>query len=183
MLSVIFQSCIFQTHSFFCPSFSGRAFSASPAPQHAQKIWRSSDVWFSIHASGQTDTVIAVLRSSHPCRAAVNTDLKRRRRFASRSTCCKQRRTLGVIDSRRPNYTDSICDGRRSAPNKQINSPADRIRMRRVHAFESKLETGRNRPLAHNSTHSRRYTLLAVKPFTAYSRAENNFISYIVTTP
>ena len=29
-MSVIFQSCIFQTHSFLCPSFSGRAFLASP---------------------------------------------------------------------------------------------------------------------------------------------------------
>jgi len=28
--SVIFQSCIFQTHSFLCPSFLGRAFSALP---------------------------------------------------------------------------------------------------------------------------------------------------------
>ena len=32
-LSVIFQSCIFQTNSFLCPSFSGRAFSASPTQQ------------------------------------------------------------------------------------------------------------------------------------------------------
>jgi len=30
ILYVIFQSCIFQTHSFLCTSFSGRAFSAPP---------------------------------------------------------------------------------------------------------------------------------------------------------
>ena len=61
-LSVIFHSCIFQTHSFLCPSFLGRAFSASPfispsymhemylriyyiAPKSWKRIWGAGAGW------------------------------------------------------------------------------------------------------------------------------------------